>query len=39
MHEAGFGGAALTFVNYVQELPYFCERVLPLLRDAGLRVE
>ena len=29
MHEAGFGGAALTFVNYVQELPYFCERVLP----------
>ena len=39
MHEAGFGGAALTFVNYVQELSYFCERVLPLLRDAGLRVE
>ncbi|WP_462402355.1 LLM class flavin-dependent oxidoreductase [Pseudomonas sp. Marseille-QA0332] len=39
MHEAGFGGAALTFVNYADELPYFCEQVLPLMREAGLRAE
>ncbi|QGZ66010.1 LLM class flavin-dependent oxidoreductase [Paraburkholderia acidisoli] len=39
MHEAGFGGAALTFVNYVEELPFFCERVVPLMRERGLRVE
>lgn len=39
MHEAGFGGAALTFVNYADELPFFCERVLPLMREAGLRTE
>lgn len=39
MHEIGFGGAALTFVNYRQELPFFCERVIPLMREAGLRSE
>lgn len=39
MHAAGFGGVALTFVNYAQELPFFCERVVPLLHEAGLRVE
>lgn len=33
----GYAGAALTFVNYTEELPLFCARVLPLLRDAGLR--
>lgn len=33
----GYAGAALSFVNYRDELPFFCERVLPLLRDAGLR--
>jgi dimethylsulfone monooxygenase len=38
MHEAGFAGAALSFVNYVDELPFFCERVVPLMREAGLRV-
>ena len=26
---------ALSFVNYTQELPYFCDRVLPLLKAAG----
>jgi dimethylsulfone monooxygenase len=34
----GYAGAALSFVNYTEELPYFCERVLPLLRQAGLRL-
>lgn len=39
MHRAGFAGAALSFVNYVDELPFFCERVVPLMREAGLRVD
>jgi alkanesulfonate monooxygenase SsuD/methylene tetrahydromethanopterin reductase-like flavin-dependent oxidoreductase (luciferase family) len=33
----GYAGAALSFVNYTAELPFFCDRVLPLLRRAGLR--
>ena len=33
----GYEGAALSFVNYREELPSFCERVLPLMREAGLR--
>ena len=33
----GYLGAALSFVNYTNELPFFCERVLPLLESAGLR--
>ena len=33
----GYEGIALSFVNYMQELPYFCDRVLPLLRSAGYR--
>ena len=35
----GFGGAALSFVNYVDELPFFCEKVIPLMREAGLRAD
>jgi hypothetical protein len=27
----------LSFVNFKNELPFFIERVLPLLRQAGLR--
>lgn len=34
---AGFAGTALCFVNYANELPYFCEGVLPILQKAGLR--
>jgi alkanesulfonate monooxygenase SsuD/methylene tetrahydromethanopterin reductase-like flavin-dependent oxidoreductase (luciferase family) len=33
----GWEGMALSFVNYSDELPYFCAGVLPLLREAGLR--
>ena len=33
----GWEGIALSFVNYTQELPFFCASVLPLLREAGLR--
>lgn len=36
--DEGYQGAALTFVNYTEELPFFCDRVLPLMRQAGLRV-
>ena len=33
----GFDGAALSFVNYRNELPFFCGEVLPLLKEGGLR--
>ncbi len=35
--QAGFAGATVSFVNFKNELPYFIESVLPLLREAGLR--
>jgi len=38
MHRAGFAGTTVSFVNYLDELPYFAEEVLPLMREAGLRV-
>lgn len=37
IHQAGFAGVALSFVNYKDELPYFIATVLPLLQQAGLR--
>ena len=37
MAEAGFAGTTVSFVNFKDELPYFIDKVLPLLRDAGLR--
>jgi len=37
MHEVGFAGTTVSFVNFKNELPYFVDRVLPLLREAGLR--
>jgi FMNH2-dependent dimethyl sulfone monooxygenase len=39
MHALGFSGATLSFVNFNEELPFFVARVLPLLRQAGLRAE
>lgn len=35
--EAGFGGTTLSFVNYVDEFPYFRDEVLPILEQRGLR--
>jgi len=35
--EAGFAGCALSFVNYLAELPGFLAEVEPLLREAGVR--
>jgi FMNH2-dependent dimethyl sulfone monooxygenase len=39
MHALGLSGATLSFVNFNEELPFFVERVLPLLRQAGLRTD
>ena len=36
IHRAGFAGTTLSFVNFKTELPFFIERVMPLLRQAGL---
>lgn len=37
MSAAGFAGTTVSFVNFSDELPYFTDQVLPLLREAGLR--
>ena len=37
IHEAGFIGTTIAFVDYLADLPYFCEEVLPRLERAGLR--
>jgi alkanesulfonate monooxygenase SsuD/methylene tetrahydromethanopterin reductase-like flavin-dependent oxidoreductase (luciferase family) len=34
---AGLSGIAISFVNYLDELPYFCAEVLPRLARMGLR--
>ena len=34
---AGARGIAISFVNYLAELPYFCAEVLPRLARIGLR--
>ena len=34
---AGLTGIAVSFVNYIEELPYFCAEVLPRLQRAGVR--
>ena len=34
---AGLRGIAVSFVNYLQDVPYFCEEVLPRLARKGLR--
>jgi alkanesulfonate monooxygenase SsuD/methylene tetrahydromethanopterin reductase-like flavin-dependent oxidoreductase (luciferase family) len=33
----GFDGAAIIFVNYLQDLPYFVQEVLPRLENLKLR--
>lgn len=37
-HQAGFGGMTLSFVDYVAELGYFAQEVLPRLEAKGIRV-
>ncbi len=36
--EAGFAGTTLSFVDYVRELPFFLDEVVPRLERMGLRV-
>ncbi|HZR60031.1 MAG TPA: LLM class flavin-dependent oxidoreductase [Xanthobacteraceae bacterium] len=36
--QAGVRGIGLSFVNYLAEVPYFCDEVLPRLVRAGVRV-
>ncbi|MCB1747521.1 MAG: LLM class flavin-dependent oxidoreductase [Gammaproteobacteria bacterium] len=36
--DAGFGGATVAFVNYLDELPYFLAEVVPRLEARGLRL-
>jgi dimethylsulfone monooxygenase len=37
LQAAGIDGVTLSFVNFKDELPFFIERVMPLLQQAGLR--
>jgi dimethylsulfone monooxygenase len=36
--EAGVRGIGLSFINYLNEVPYFCDEVLPRLQRAGVRM-
>jgi dimethylsulfone monooxygenase len=38
LSKAGLRGIGISFVNYADELPYFCAEVLPRLVRAGVRV-
>jgi len=37
LSQAGLTGVAVSFVNYLDELPFFCDEVLPRLERIGLR--
>jgi alkanesulfonate monooxygenase SsuD/methylene tetrahydromethanopterin reductase-like flavin-dependent oxidoreductase (luciferase family) len=37
--QAGVRGIGLSFVNYLSEVPYFCDEVLPRLVRQGMRAE
>ena len=37
LSKAGLTGIAISLVNYVDELPFFCDEVLPRLERFGLR--
>jgi alkanesulfonate monooxygenase SsuD/methylene tetrahydromethanopterin reductase-like flavin-dependent oxidoreductase (luciferase family) len=39
LSKAGLTGIALSLVNYADELPYFCDEVLPRLERAGVRAK
>jgi alkanesulfonate monooxygenase SsuD/methylene tetrahydromethanopterin reductase-like flavin-dependent oxidoreductase (luciferase family) len=36
-HDAGFDGVAIDFINYLEELPYFVQEVIPRLERLGIR--
>jgi alkanesulfonate monooxygenase SsuD/methylene tetrahydromethanopterin reductase-like flavin-dependent oxidoreductase (luciferase family) len=37
LSRAGMAGVAVSFVNYLKEVPYFCDEVLPRLVRLGIR--
>jgi FMNH2-dependent dimethyl sulfone monooxygenase len=37
LHNAGFDGVAIGFVNYLDELPFFVQEVVPWQQARGLR--
>jgi alkanesulfonate monooxygenase SsuD/methylene tetrahydromethanopterin reductase-like flavin-dependent oxidoreductase (luciferase family) len=37
LNTAGLSGIAVSFINYLDELPFFCDEVLPRLERMGLR--
>lgn len=37
LHSIGLAGASVSFLNYLTEIPYFIQEVLPRLARAGLR--
>jgi alkanesulfonate monooxygenase SsuD/methylene tetrahydromethanopterin reductase-like flavin-dependent oxidoreductase (luciferase family) len=37
LHQVGFDGLVLNFVDYLAEFPYFAQEVLPRLERLGLR--
>ena len=39
MHELGVTGAAISFLNYLEEMPFFNSEVLPRLERVGLRIQ
>lgn len=39
LHEVGIDGVQLSFYDFRADLEYFGKRILPLLKEAGLRVE
>jgi dimethylsulfone monooxygenase len=38
LHRAGFDGTTISFVNYIEEFPYFRDTVLPRLERARIRL-
>ena len=39
LHDVGFDGLALNFVNYLEDIEYFAQEVLPRLQQKGLRLK
>jgi FMNH2-dependent dimethyl sulfone monooxygenase len=39
LYEGGLDGIGLSFVNYLDELPFFCQEVLPRLEAKGMRAK
>ena len=38
IHSAGIDGVFMGLIDYEQELPFFAERVMPIMRQLGLRL-